>query len=364
MTVEDAALGHRAGHRHHQALHPRHASRLHTGGDPRTPRAAGRPSGHHPRRQRDRPRPRRDSGGDGRQAQLPLGGRVAGQGADPRGGEGIGPHGGGRALARRAHHQAGEARDLRGNAPRAPGRGPGPASRATDGGSTRLRRSCGSRGAISSEAGRSGFRSSWSARTTRCRSRRAAAAFQASSNGLASGNHPLEAICHGLCEVVERDASTLWRLTGDARDRRSVDPSSVTDPQCRGLLARFAAADLAVRIWDTTSDVGVASFCCLVTERSGEFADPEYGNGCHPAREVALAAGPHRGGAGANHLRHRHAGRLSRRRVGAVPSSSPSRCVRLMSTPPQHRWNPSRACPPSPRRRWPTISSGCSRGFG
>src|SRR5690242_12498019 len=34
--------------------------------------------------------------------------------------------------------------------------------------------------------------------------------FLMSSNGLASGNHPLEAISHGLCEVVERDATTLW----------------------------------------------------------------------------------------------------------------------------------------------------------
>lgn len=112
--------------------------------------------------------------------------------------------------------------------------------------------------------------------------------FQASTNGLASGNHPLEAVCHGLCEVIERDASTLWWLSGDGRDRRALDPSTVTDPTCRGLLDQLAAADLAVRIWDTTSDVGVASFCCLVTETSGEFADPEYGNGCHPNREVAL----------------------------------------------------------------------------
>lgn len=112
--------------------------------------------------------------------------------------------------------------------------------------------------------------------------------FQATTNGLASGNHRLEAICHGLCEVVERDASTLWRLSGTARDRRVLDPSSVTDPDCLELLARLAEADLEVRIWETTSDVGVASFCCLVTERGGEFADPEYGNGCHPAREVAL----------------------------------------------------------------------------
>ena len=34
--------------------------------------------------------------------------------------------------------------------------------------------------------------------------------FQANSNGLASGNHYQEAICHGLCEVIERDARTLW----------------------------------------------------------------------------------------------------------------------------------------------------------
>ena len=112
--------------------------------------------------------------------------------------------------------------------------------------------------------------------------------FQATTNGLASGNHPLEAISHGLCEVIERDSATLWRRSGGARDRRAVDPLTVTDAECRRLLDQFAAADLNVCIWDTTSDVGVASFCCLVVESSGEFADPEYGNGCHPVREVAL----------------------------------------------------------------------------
>ena len=35
--------------------------------------------------------------------------------------------------------------------------------------------------------------------------------FQANTNGLASGNHRLEAVSHALCEVVERDATTLWR---------------------------------------------------------------------------------------------------------------------------------------------------------
>lgn len=110
--------------------------------------------------------------------------------------------------------------------------------------------------------------------------------FQANSNGLASGNHRLEAIVHGLCEVIERDATTLWRLR---TDRRAVDPASVSDPACRDLIARFAAADLSVGIWDTTSDIGVASFVCLLSERDGAYADPEYGSGCHPSREIALS---------------------------------------------------------------------------
>ena len=33
--------------------------------------------------------------------------------------------------------------------------------------------------------------------------------FATSSNGLASGNHRLEAICHGICEAIERDATRL-----------------------------------------------------------------------------------------------------------------------------------------------------------
>ena len=51
--------------------------------------------------------------------------------------------------------------------------------------------------------------------------------FLANTNGLASGNHMLEAISHGIHEVIERDASALWKHTprksrarARARDRR------------------------------------------------------------------------------------------------------------------------------------------------
>jgi ribosomal protein S12 methylthiotransferase accessory factor len=113
--------------------------------------------------------------------------------------------------------------------------------------------------------------------------------FQANTNGLASGNHPLEAICHGLCEVVERDATTLWKLAPPhAQAERMIDPDTIDDPGCRSVLERFRAANLRVGIWETTTDVGVASFVCLLMQVEGEYADPEFGAGCHPARAVAL----------------------------------------------------------------------------
>ena len=113
--------------------------------------------------------------------------------------------------------------------------------------------------------------------------------FQANSNGLASGNHWLEAVSHGLCEVVERDARTLWKLgSAAAQDQRALDPDSIDDSVCASLLAQLTAADLQVRIWDATSDVGIATFICLVAGSAADDADPEFGSGCHPMRQVAL----------------------------------------------------------------------------
>ncbi len=113
--------------------------------------------------------------------------------------------------------------------------------------------------------------------------------FQANTNGLASGNHWLEAVSHGLCEVVERDATTLWKHRSPrAQDRLVLDPDSVTDPVCSSVIGQYRSADLAVRIWDTTTDAGIASFVCLLMGRDGDDADPEFGAGCHPARHIAL----------------------------------------------------------------------------
>ncbi|RKG88422.1 hypothetical protein D7V88_14355 [Corallococcus terminator] len=117
-------------------------------------------------------------------------------------------------------------------------------------------------------------------------------AFPMTSNGLASGNHLLEAISHGLCEVVERDATTLWSLqTETARRHTRLRLDTVDDPACLQVLAQVERADMEVALWETTTDVGLPAFLCTVAER---FLDPlrprapTTGAGCHPCREVAL----------------------------------------------------------------------------
>jgi YcaO-like protein with predicted kinase domain len=116
--------------------------------------------------------------------------------------------------------------------------------------------------------------------------------FVMSSNGLASGNHVLEAICHGLCEVIERDATTLFRCwTFEHQEQRRVDLSTVSDDDCRRVLSQYAKAGVAVGVWDVTSDVGVATFRCLIGDREPSPFRPlgaVEGMGCHPVREVAL----------------------------------------------------------------------------
>jgi ribosomal protein S12 methylthiotransferase accessory factor len=116
--------------------------------------------------------------------------------------------------------------------------------------------------------------------------------FAATSNGLASGNHLLEAISSGICEVVERDADALWEVMTEpqAADRR-VDLGSIKDADARQVLEKYDAARIAVELWDTTSDVGIPAFRCHIFEREDNPHQPQgifFGAGCHPSRRIAL----------------------------------------------------------------------------
>jgi ribosomal protein S12 methylthiotransferase accessory factor len=116
--------------------------------------------------------------------------------------------------------------------------------------------------------------------------------FEVSTTGLASGNSMLEAIVHGINEAVERDATFLWYLSSpEAQPGRRIDLGTVDDAACRTILGKYEAAEIDVAVWDITSDIGLCTFLCIITERTDQVMRPIYpssGMGCHTVRSVAL----------------------------------------------------------------------------
>jgi ribosomal protein S12 methylthiotransferase accessory factor len=119
-----------------------------------------------------------------------------------------------------------------------------------------------------------------------------AGTFRAGTTGLASGNELSEAMTHAICEVIERDARTLWRFQPKSqRPLTRIDPGTVEDETCGSVLKAIHEAELAVALYDATSDVGVATIVAHVIERNPQARVPfarAQGGGTHPCRKVAL----------------------------------------------------------------------------
>jgi len=113
--------------------------------------------------------------------------------------------------------------------------------------------------------------------------------FDISSNGIASGNVIVEAIVHGLCEVIERDAEAAWRRAGG--DRRLV-LDTIADPTCRALIDRIVATGARIFVWDLASDTGVPCIGCAIMEDPREPAWRALGFyqgfGAHLVPEIAI----------------------------------------------------------------------------
>ncbi|HEX8898647.1 MAG TPA: YcaO-like family protein [Chthoniobacterales bacterium] len=116
--------------------------------------------------------------------------------------------------------------------------------------------------------------------------------FPASSNGLASGNSLIEAISHGICETIERDATTLWKLRDDSKlGETRLDLESVDDAICRQTVAKLERAGLSVAVWDITTDIKIAAFGCFIAPQNNNalwHCSVAAGYGSHPVRQVAL----------------------------------------------------------------------------
>lgn len=121
------------------------------------------------------------------------------------------------------------------------------------------------------------------------------ATISQSTNGLASGNTLDEATFHGLCELVERDATTLWIFKSDeAAAASEIDPTSFADPVIDDLGTRIERAGLRLTLFDQTTDIGVPVIFALLAPRDGpatRYFDLAAGCGCHPvAARAAIRA--------------------------------------------------------------------------
>jgi len=80
--------------------------------------------------------------------------------------------------------------------------------------------------------------------------------FRTTTNGLASGNTMEEAVLHGLCEVIERDAWSICEIKRKARsDLKVGEKGSV-----RKLFDKFSAKGVELHLKELTSDVGIPTF--------------------------------------------------------------------------------------------------------
>ena len=116
------------------------------------------------------------------------------------------------------------------------------------------------------------------------------------SNGLAAGNSLEEAVCHALCEVIERDALTVADVLGSGLatvlpatplPRTALDPDTLPPPVA-DLAARFRAAGVDLRLESITHDIGIPTVIAHGWERRDGGAIHHRGLGTHPDREVAL----------------------------------------------------------------------------
>jgi YcaO-like protein with predicted kinase domain len=115
--------------------------------------------------------------------------------------------------------------------------------------------------------------------------------FRQTTNGMGAGNTLIEAMLHGLYEVVERDAVALWHAATPARQARCcIDLAAIDGPESQLMLAQIAAASVALRVWDVTTEIGLPAFLALACDEDGVAGvEPEFGSACHASADLALA---------------------------------------------------------------------------
>lgn len=113
--------------------------------------------------------------------------------------------------------------------------------------------------------------------------------FQVGSNGLASGNHFLEAVFAGLCEVIERHNVTCAKVAMQLGYQAPlVHPATISNLEVRDLLERLEFARVDVVILDCTIDIDVPTYVAYIRDRDVSRYGVYGGYGTHVCPFIAL----------------------------------------------------------------------------
>ena len=111
--------------------------------------------------------------------------------------------------------------------------------------------------------------------------------FKSNTNGLASGNVLEEAILHGMLEVIERDAWSIFELTH--KNYAQIDLDSIESETVNDVLEKFESEGIKIKLMDFTADVKIPTIAAsaddTVTKDAGLLT---LGMGSHLDPEVAI----------------------------------------------------------------------------
>ncbi|HET6764176.1 MAG TPA: YcaO-like family protein, partial [Longimicrobiaceae bacterium] len=110
------------------------------------------------------------------------------------------------------------------------------------------------------------------------------------SNGLASGNHILEAAAAGLYETIERDALTCHLLAEFRTPHRMprVKLDTIENPLVRDVLDRLRAAHVTPLLYDCTVDTGVPTYMSYIYDDENRHVGVAGGAGTHLDPAIAM----------------------------------------------------------------------------
>ena len=108
--------------------------------------------------------------------------------------------------------------------------------------------------------------------------------FKSNTNGLASGNSLDEALLHGMFEVIERDAWSIFELTH--KNSSQIDLDSIESDVVNDALLKFSENKINIKLMDLTADINVPTIAAsaddtllkdagLLTLGIGTHLDPE-----------------------------------------------------------------------------------------